>query len=63
MSPALIGLINGLVMYGPAWYAAAVELLHKPEPTKADYLALLEFATKERYDDYINAARAAKVTG
>ena len=34
---AVVGL---LIKYGPEVYAAAVELIHKKDPTQADYMAL-----------------------
>ena len=57
MNPALIELaIRVLITYGPAAYRAVVELFHNQNPTKDDFLALLEFATQKSYDDYIAAA-------
>jgi hypothetical protein len=57
MNPLAISLIQVLVTYGPEAYKAVVDLLHNPNPTQADYLALLQFAQQKSYDDYINAAR------
>lgn len=35
-----VTLITLLAQYGPDVYAKAVEILHKPDPTKDDFLAL-----------------------
>jgi hypothetical protein len=60
VNPLVVTLIQGLIMYGPAWYTAAVEALHKTNPTKQDLLDLLTGIEQKTYDDYIAAARAAQ---
>lgn len=57
MNPLVISLIQVLVTYGPAAYQAVVELIHNQNPTKDDYLKLLQFAQQKSYDDYIAAAK------
>lgn len=48
-----------LVKYGPDMYLAWVEIFHKSEPTKADFLAVLDAIGKETYQGFIDEARAA----
>jgi len=57
MDPLTIGsLITILAKYGPDVYAAAVKLLHTPNPTLADFEALKVVALKSA-DDYVKAAQ------
>lgn len=53
-------LIQILVQYGPAVYASAVDLAHKSDPTREDFLSLLDSIGKETYEDFIAQARAAR---
>lgn len=57
MNPLIIQGIQLLIQYGPGAYKAFVELLHKSDPTQADWEALLQHATQQKYDDYIAAAK------
>lgn len=47
-------LIQVLVTYGPAAYKAVVELIHKENPSKQDFLDLLNYASQKSYDDYVH---------
>jgi hypothetical protein len=49
-----------LVQYGPGAYAAWVEIFHMPEPTKADFLSVLDAISKETYEEFIEAAKARR---
>ncbi|MDQ6892195.1 MAG: hypothetical protein M3167_06265 [Acidobacteriota bacterium] len=52
-------IIQFAIMYGPEAYKKLVELFHKPNPTKEDFLALIDESASKSYDDYIAAARVA----
>lgn len=57
-NPLVAAGVGVLLRYGPAAFAAFVDLIHKPEPTKEDWLALLKEASGKDYDAYIEEARA-----
>lgn len=52
-------IIQFAIMYGPEAYKKLVELFHKPNPTKEDFLTLIDESAAKSYDDYIAAARAS----
>lgn len=60
MSPAALALAQLLLQYGPEVAAKFVELWHKPDPTKDDFLAVLDAISKEDYDAIIAERRAAR---
>lgn len=54
MDPATISLIAGILLkYGPGVAQSVVELFHKPEVTREDWMAVFELAEKS-YDEYVN---------
>lgn len=52
-------LLQVLIQYGPDAYAKWVEIMHKTDPTKDDFLAVLDAISKETYEGFIDAARVA----
>src|SRR6476646_5099792 len=61
--PTVAILLQILVQYGPSAYAAAVTLFHHPDPTKDDFLKLLDSIAQEDYDTIIAERRAARGLG
>lgn len=55
--PLAVTLLQILANYGPNVYAAAVAIAHHPDPTKDDFLGLLDSIAKEDYDAIIQARR------
>jgi len=56
MSPIVITLIGLLEKYGPQAYQLAVNLIHKKDPSIADYNALYDAAASGSYtQDLIDA--------
>lgn len=55
-----VTLLTLLAQYGPEVYAKAVEVFHKPDPTKEDFLALhaLVKAAQASADTAVAEARA-----
>lgn len=56
----VVTLLQILVTYGPAAYAAAIELAHKTDVTKEDFLALKTSISQETYDNFIADRRAER---
>jgi hypothetical protein len=58
MTPAIIATILGILeKYGPIAYQAAVNLFHKQDPSKADFLAVSDAALTGSYVEDLLAAR------
>lgn len=51
-------IITALIQYGPSAALAIKAILSKTEPTQADWDAVFNLATQQKYDDYIAAAQA-----
>ncbi len=58
-NPIAAALVTILARYGPAVYGAAVELIHNANPTKEQYLALLDFKIDATEQSYVDEARVA----
>ncbi len=58
-NPLIAATVGVLLKYGPKAYLAVVDLIHKPDPTKADFIVILKDIDSKTYDDYIAEAKAA----